>query len=177
MPTPGNWGKRGKQKNSFANDGKDDDQDTARHPRQRWRCRGRWWRWWRRLRLHLQWSIAGIRKLARQKWRRMIMMRTWEQTCAWGWCIRSRSQIWGTLPECTRSKSISTCTCQTWTSPATYTNTHRQHNHSRYCKQHHQTPTIEIDGNAVLLVIRWWNATILQILLTTRPWKIRWLSI
>jgi hypothetical protein len=85
---------------------------------------------------------------------------------------------WGTLPECTpRSLSISACPCQTQTSTTTYTNTHRQYNHSRYRKQHHQTPTIEINGNAVFLVIRRWNATILQILLPTRPWKLKWLSV
>ncbi len=94
-----------------------------------------------------------------------------------GCCICSRSRTGSTLPECTRSKSISTCLCQTWSSTTTYTNSHRQHNHSQYRKQHHQTPMIEINGNAEFLVLRRWNTTIFQILLPTRPWKLRWLSI
>jgi len=66
---------------------------------------------------------------------------------------------------------------KTRASTTTYTNSHRQHNHSRYHKQHHQMSTIKIDGNEMFLVIRWWKAKILQILLPTRPWKLRWLSI
>jgi hypothetical protein len=58
------------------------------------------------------------------------------------------------LSECARSKSIPTSPCRTRTSTTTYTNSHRQHNHSQYRKQHHQTSTIKIDGNGIFLVIR-----------------------
>jgi hypothetical protein len=40
-------------------------------------------------------------------------------------------------------------------SRTTHPNTHRQHNNSRHCQQHHQTTTITFDGNAILLVTRW----------------------
>ncbi len=91
--------------------------------------------------------------------------------------FRCRSWTGGTFLECTRRESFSTNPCQTWPSTTPHRNTHQQHNNSQYCQQHHQTPMIKIYGNEVFLVIRWWNATILQILLPTWPWKPWWLSI
>ncbi len=49
-----------------------------------------------------------------------------------------RSWTGGTFLECTRSESFSTNPCQTQPSATTHTNTHQQHNNSRYCQQHHQ---------------------------------------
>ncbi len=45
------------------------------------------------------------------------------------------------------------------------------------CQQHNQMTRITSNGDEILLVIRWQNTTILQILIPTQPWKPWWLSI
>ncbi len=90
------------------------------------------------------------------------------QTCC---CICSGSQTRCTVFKCTRHKSFSPNTCRTWPSTTTHSNTHRQHNNSQHCQQHHQTTTITFDGNLILLVTRWQNTKVFQVLLPTGPSK------
>ena len=75
---------------------------------------------------------------------------------------------WGTLPECTRSKSILTCPCRTRTSTTTYTNSQRQQNHSQYCKQHHQKSAIAFNGNEILFGL--WQSCAGCIQCKVAPW-------